>query len=302
MFRSRSCSRQLPNVSVGARQSRYNTEMSNDDCVEFLQWALPHLGFRWPGYRKVRRQVCKRITRRIDELRISGFAAYREYLETEAREWDVLDSFCRISISRFYRDRQVFDFLRDSIFPKMVEATKADSESEIRCWSAGCASGEEPYTLKLIWNLCHRVNYPDLLFSITATDAAPHMLARAYEAVYPASSLKDLPREWIQQAFDRTSSVDEAEFCLRSEFRSGIQWMCEDLRKSTPEPTFNIIVCRYLAFTYFDKALQQDVLERFIERLKPGGFLVIGKQETIETGKSSLQSVGPNIGVYEKRG
>lgn len=114
--------------------------MKDSDCVSFLQWALPRLGFRWPGFRKVRRQVCKRIDRRIGKLKLPGPAAYREYLEQVASEWDVLDQFCRISISRFYRDRRVFDHLRDTVLPELADAAMASGESVLRCWSAGCAS------------------------------------------------------------------------------------------------------------------------------------------------------------------
>jgi chemotaxis protein methyltransferase CheR len=79
--------------------------MSDSQCVVFLQWALPRLRVRWAGFRKVRRQVCRRVWRRARELGLADLVAYRAYLEEHPEEWALLDSMARITISRFYRDR-----------------------------------------------------------------------------------------------------------------------------------------------------------------------------------------------------
>ena len=275
--------------------------MKDSECVEFLQWALPRLGFRWPGFRKVRRQVCKRIDRRICELKLDGPTAYREYLEQQPVEWDVLDRFCRISISRFYRDRGVFDFLRDKLLPELAAAATANGESVLRCWSAGCASGEEPYTVSLIWRRHLQTRFPNLELAITATDADPHMLGRAREAEYPSSSLKDLPPAWIPLAFEQTSRGQEVSYRLLAEFREGVEWICQDLRDAMPNGPFHLILCRHLAFTYFDARQQQRILDQIVARLKFGGFLVAGKQEQVEADMASLQKLESPVGIYQKQ-
>ena len=96
--------------------------MKNAECVDFLQWALPRLGMRWPGFRKVRRQVCKRIDRRLRELGLPDLAAYRIRLGQDSTEWKFLDGACRITISRFYRDRGVFDALGANVLPALARA------------------------------------------------------------------------------------------------------------------------------------------------------------------------------------
>jgi hypothetical protein len=121
--------------------------LTDRQCVEFLQWALPQLGLRWPGFRKVRGQVHKRIVRRLRELELTHIAEYRRYLADHPAEWTVLDACLRISISRFYRDRDVFDHLRDSVLPDLARAAQQRGENRLIVWSAGCASGEEPYTV-----------------------------------------------------------------------------------------------------------------------------------------------------------
>ena len=86
--------------------------MNDPDCTAFLQWALPQINLRWPGFRKVRRQVCKRLKRRMHDLQLADFAAYRARLEDDRTEWEVVDRCCHITISRFFRDRGVFEALR----------------------------------------------------------------------------------------------------------------------------------------------------------------------------------------------
>jgi chemotaxis protein methyltransferase CheR len=126
--------------------------LTDSECVEFLQWALPQLGLRWPGFRKVRGQVRKRINRRLGELGLTGIADYRDYLQAHPDEWPRLDELCRISISRFYRDRRVFDHLRDDVLPTLAQVAVARHENQVRCWSVGCASGEEIYTVVILWH------------------------------------------------------------------------------------------------------------------------------------------------------
>src|SRR5215217_8279593 len=85
--------------------------MREVECAAFLQWALPRLRLRWAGFRRVRRQVCKRLRRRILELRLETLEQYRSQLEIDPHEWAVLDDLCYITISRLYRDKRVFDSL-----------------------------------------------------------------------------------------------------------------------------------------------------------------------------------------------
>ncbi|MCO6479704.1 MAG: hypothetical protein J5I94_23915 [Phaeodactylibacter sp.] len=134
---------------------------------------LPRLRLRWPGFRKVRNQPCKQVKRRIRDLGLEGFDAYRRYLEEQPEEWDRLDAFCRITISRFYRGRGVFNCIRDTLLPGL--ARKAMEKGlPLRCWSAGCASGEEPYSLALIWHFELKKQFPGLDMEITATDVKDH--------------------------------------------------------------------------------------------------------------------------------
>jgi chemotaxis protein methyltransferase CheR len=252
--------------------------MSTNDCVDFLQWALPRLDMRWPGFRKVRGQVCKRIRRRIDELDLGDYTDYRRYLEKHPEEWATLDSFCRITISRFYRDRGVFDLLGHRLLPALAETAP-----RIRCWSAGCASGEEPYTLAIMWRM--RQNPAEVPMHITAIDASAVMLERASRACYPEGALRELPDAWKTAAFE----VKDEEFCLRKPYREVVHFLQQDIREEMPEGPFELILCRNLAFTYFDEALQATVLQSILDRLVPGGILVLGAHEELPQGDWPLE-------------
>jgi chemotaxis protein methyltransferase CheR len=168
--------------------------MKHRDCTAFLQWALPRLGMRWAGFRRVRGQVCKRVGRRMAELGLRDLADYRALLETHPEEWTRLDGLCRIGISRFYRDQGVWRTLEREILPNLIERARARGDARLRIWSAGCASGEEPYTLALLFAFGAALSgcRPQIL----ATDADPHLLERAHRACYPETSLRDVPDSW----------------------------------------------------------------------------------------------------------
>ncbi|MEW6544731.1 MAG: protein-glutamate O-methyltransferase CheR [Nitrospirota bacterium] len=270
--------------------------MKDAACVAFLQWALPRLHLRWPGFRKVRRQVCKRVARRLDDLGLPDVSAYPSYLETHPDEWPVLDELCWISISRFYRDRGVHTFLERAVLPELAQLAGASGERALRCWSAGCASGEEPYTLAILWRLALAPRFPDVTVQVLATDVDQRALDRAERGWYPASSLKELPASWLDQAFVRVAGG----FSLRDELRKAVTFVRQDLRKEAPEGPFHLILCRNLAFTYFDLEVQRAVLDRILSRLAPGGALVIGSLESLPEVGEALEPWSARCGVFRK--
>ncbi|MDH3563084.1 MAG: chemotaxis protein CheR [Gammaproteobacteria bacterium] len=258
--------------------------MQDSDCVEFLQWVLPRLHRRWPGFRKVRAQVCKRIDRRCKALGLAGPRAYRDYLEGHPDEWEPLDRLCPITISSFYRDKAVFDFLGCTLLPHLARDAHERAAEDLRALSIGCASGEEPYTLKLAWHFHVAPDYRQISLHIVATDVVSQMLERARKACYPPGSLKWLPEAWRTQAFEPVAG----KYCLRAAFRQGIEFIQQDVRAALPEGSFNLILCRNLVFTYFDEGTQQQTLEQLLTRLSTGGALVIGRHETLPSRTGGL--------------
>jgi chemotaxis protein methyltransferase CheR len=248
---------------------------ADESCVAFLQWALPRVGLRWAGFRKVRRQVCRRLQRRVGALGLAGLDAYRAYLDAHPEDWAQFEALTPVTISRFYRDRAVFARLEDAVLPAL-----AAGRDRLTAWSAGCASGEEAYTLALLWEEALAARFPALRLGILATDVDPAMLRRAREATYEQSSLRELPAPWRERGFVRRGG----RYALRPRYRRLVHVRRHDLRTSPPAGPFDLVLCRNVAFTYFEPELQRAVLARLIEALRPGGALVIGLHEQLPLG------------------
>jgi chemotaxis protein methyltransferase CheR len=265
----------------------------NDDCSAFLQWALPRLGLRWRGFRKVRRQVCRRIHRRVDELGLDGLGAYRAVVETSEEERARLDRLCRVTISRFLRDREVYRRLADELLPELAERAAARGATRLRAWSVGCASGEEPYGLALAWRFGVASRAAPVGLWVLATDVDLAVLARARRGCYQESSLREVPAAWRGRAFERRGEL----WCLRSELARDIVVASCDVRAALPDATFDLILCRNLVFTYLGEAEQVRVGGALLDRLAPGGLLVVGSHESVppSIGGGRLALVGPCV-------
>ncbi len=271
--------------------------VEDSTCIAFLQWCLPRLNYRWRGFRKVRRQVCRRIQRRLQALELADIAAYQGYLQAHPEEWRYLDSCCDISVTHFYRDRQIFDSIARVLLPALVSEAGRAGRHRLRGWSLGCCSGEEPYTLSLIWRLGigPRLAHP-CAFQVVATDRNPGYLQRARVGLYAGSSLKDLPPDYISRGF----AAEEAGFRLRDRYRAGVEFLQQDIRTDCPHGLFDLICCRNLVFTYFQPELQQRVLRRICRHLRQGGFLVLGAHEALPPGEWPLRRYRGLSAVYQK--
>jgi len=270
--------------------------MQDSECVVFLQWALPQMRLHWPGFRKVRQQVCKRIDRRRRALGLADSAAYQGYLEAHPAEWGALRVLCSISISRFYRDRRVFACLERSVLPRLAAIAAERPAPALACWSAGCASGEEAYTLSILWWLGLAKRYPGLAFRVFATDTDPVAIERAKAACYGASSLKELPDEWRLQAFERRND----EYRLAERFRASVEFAQQDIRAAVPDRRFDLILCRNLVLTYFEPQLQRETMQRIVATLRPGGALVVGIHECLPEAVEGLAPWPTSNAVFRK--
>ena len=259
--------------------------MTDAECVALLRWALPRLELRFAGFRRVRRQVCRRIGRRMRELGLEGASAYRVRLETDADEWRRFDAMCRITISRCFRDREVFAALGEHVFPALAERARAAGRSRLAVWSAGCASGEEPYSLALLWRARLASRHPGLELAVLATDADAALIERARAARFAPSSLREVPEALQSEGFEPCGG----ELCARAALREAVSFACQDLRHEMPAGPFDLVLCRNLAFSYFDEALQRSVLARLLERMYGGGALVIGLHEALPEGAPGVE-------------
>ena len=274
-----------------------NKQTINDqEFVHFLKWCLPKLDLCWPGFRKVRGTVHKRLARRMWELELPDLAAYQKKLEADPSEWRELDRMFRIPISRFYRDRNAYELLDREVLPSCADVVRKQGRRVLRILSAGCASGEEPYTINLIWKLRLSERYPDVELQVFALDIDDVMLHRAETACYSASSFRDMPADLFENGFYHF----DGEYCLRDAFRLGVRFEKADLRETFPDGPFDLILCRNTAFTYFDDATQVEMFARLDASLRDSGYLITGSHESLPPQAHGYHRLQPGVPVFRK--
>jgi chemotaxis protein methyltransferase CheR len=247
---------------------------------------------RWRGFSNVRSQVCKRLGRRWAELGLAGLSEYQRYLGDNPAEWSRLAELCRVTITRFGRDRGVWQRLTQVELPRLAERASAEGRPSLVAWSAGCAGGEEPYTLSIAWQLAVAPHWPAIRLDVLATDVDDEELERATAGCYPGAVLKELSAAWRSAAFD----IRDGLYCVRPELRTGVQFLRHDVRDALPAGApFDLVLCRNLAFTYFDESLQGTVAGVLRGALRSGGVLVVGAHESVPEGVAGLSPAGPSI-------
>jgi chemotaxis protein methyltransferase CheR len=258
--------------------------MIDAEFKEFFAGVTQALGLSEAGYRRTRGSVRKRLSRRLRELGLESLGDYQRYLGAHAAEWNWLDACCRITISRFGRDGAVFDALLETYLPGCAAAAQAHGQRSLRLWSAGCASGEEPYSLGLGWHIALAPRFPMLALDVLGTDADPIVLERARRAEYSRASLSELPERFRQVGFESRGG----RWIVAPRYREGVRFQEGDLRTGATEGPFDLICCRNLAFTYFHESVQRQVARAFARALVPGGILVVGRGERLPEGAFGL--------------
>jgi len=210
-------------------------------------------------------------------MRACGVHTYDEYaavLDGDGAEFDRLLAALTINVSSFYRNASVWDYLRFECLPALWEAGGA-----VRCWSAGCAAGEEPYTLAmLLLETARAAGRPDPgTSSVLATDLDPEILEAARQAEYREAAFAELPPAWRERWVRPRGN----RLVIAPEVRQLVRFAPHDLiRDVPPDPPYDLIVCRNVVI-YFDRPIQENLFHRFADALRPGGRLVLGKTETL---------------------
>ena len=240
----------------------------------FLEAALPPLGLSPVACR--RRNIRRRLTRRMEELGFHEFARYLHHVRRAPEENLVLRSLLLVTISRFFRNKRVFDSLAARVLPELSKGG-----TPVRAWSAGCASGEEAFTLRILWE---ELPDPKPSLFLLATDIDDDSLSRAREGTYGESSLREVPRALRGKYFVR----EGAAFRIRQDLKEGVQFRRHDLLSEDPPGTFDLILCRNSAFTYFGPEAQLSAARSFASALSPSGRLVLGRTERLPVPAEAL--------------
>ena len=253
--------------------------MDDDQFRQLLDW----FDFSWSGYRKVRKGVKKRISRHMQELKCSNINAYLDLLNKSAELRQDCEKRMSVSISRFFRDRQLWHDLADDVLPGMIETEK----KALRVWSAGCARGEEVYSFKIVWDHLSKKYQQLPEIEIVATDIHPDYIDKARAGVYAKSSMKEVPQEVREHYFDIGKSGNR--FDIKAAFKKGIEWKVQDIFSDPPGSAFDMIFLRNNLLTYYKAHLKIEGLKRVLKALAPAGWLIVGSHEKLPSAVSNVQ-------------
>jgi len=240
------------------------------------------------------------LRRRIAvRLRACGVHTYAEYLDVIDRrpgEFEKLLDALTINVTKFFRNPETWEWLGAAILPELLSVR----EGRLRAWSAGCASGEEPYTLAMLSAMVlrsiERGGWLDRV-QVDATDIDDRSLERTRMARYPVRAFSEAP-SGVMEEFCGPVQAGQVE--VRPEIRRLVEVRRFDLIRERPERSYDLIVCRNVII-YFDRTAQEQLLESFAEALAPGGILVLGKVETLlGPAKERLAMVETRERIYRK--
>ncbi len=235
----------------------------------------------------------RQLQRRMQHLGCTTLDAYVQCLHTDAQELQRLQRSLLISVTRFYRDATVFERLR-AVMRDLV-ATKADGD-ELRIWVAGCATGEEAYSLAMLAadELGPRLGRVPV--RVFATDIDDDAIAAARLGVYPAEALADLPDDLRSRHF----TEDEAGWRLQRRVRDLCVFARHDLLSQPPFINLDVLSCRNVMI-YFQPTVQSELLVRFHHALKPMGWLLLGQSETVGVRAELFDPVDATARLYRRR-
>ncbi len=247
---------------------------------QILGHLLEHRGIDFSGYHPA--MLERRVRQRLRVAGCGDMAGYRAYLLDNPGEIDNLLDAITINVSRFFRDTLTFELIADQILPALARAKMSRNEASLRIWSAGCARGEEPYSLAmLIRELRNKEGWPEHVHCF-ATDIDPKALGAAGKAQYTSQSLKNVKFRLLNKYFSRHGEL----FALSPEIREMVTFSHYDLLDKAhcvpPESVFgdfDLVLCRNVLI-YFSPHYQARIFERLYRALNPKGFLVLGMAET----------------------
>ncbi|RCK81175.1 MAG: Chemotaxis protein methyltransferase CheR [Candidatus Ozemobacter sibiricus] len=245
-----------------------------------------------------------RLRKRLIALGLPSFTAYCDLLFSErgqAEEVPQMIDLVTTNKTDFFREPDHFTYLTTTALPRLQAGQARPPDKPLRVWSAGCSSGEEPYTLALVLSE-YATAHPPFSFTILATDISSRMLAIATAGIYPEERIAPIPQHLRERFLLRSRDRSRRLIKFAPEIRRTIRFEKLNLKDIPPtfRETFHIIFCRNVII-YFDRPTQGWLLEQLVRRLVPGGYLFLGHSEAL-TGMrhEHLHGVAPT--VYRKMG
>ncbi|MBV8639417.1 MAG: hypothetical protein JO322_15155 [Candidatus Eremiobacteraeota bacterium] len=240
--------------------------------------------------------IMRRLSRLMVASGVSSISEYLPYLQRNPEGYQRLVNSFLIKVTEFFRDAALFETLRDHILPKLVAEAQANNR-ELRIWSAGTSTGEEAYSLAILYAELMRDEAPSVDVRIFATDVDEQAVAFARRGVYTADSLRHIPESLVGRYF----SKHDDRFEVSKQIRNMTVFGQHDLGQRAPFPRIDLVLCRNVLI-YFTKDLQTRALQLFAFALRDGGFLVLGKAESTTPVPQYFKLVNSALKIYEREG
>lgn len=241
-----------------------------------------------------RNLVYSRLSRRLRALGLGTFREYREFLDQNIAERESFINAISTNLTKFFRESHHFDHLRSEVVGKFAKAN-AGKSGRLRVWSAGCSSGEEPYTIAVVIKKEIRdLERHDI--RILATDIDTEVLGRGSRGEYPGNSVDDIPRNY-QEYFQPVDGKSDT-LAVDRQARSLVAFKRLNLMEQWPfKGSFDAIFCRNVMI-YFDEESRAKVVKQLVRHLLPGGYLFVGYSESLGGLAHGLEAV--SHGVYRR--
>jgi len=240
--------------------------------------------------------IIRRLQRRMAVTGQSTVSQYAQYLEANAQEYQRLISSFLIKVTEFFRDTELFEYLRDQLLPRLIEESRSRG-NELRFWSAGCSTGEEAYSLAILLAEALGEQLPGYHVRIFASDLDGDAIEFARRGVFSASALESVPPELRDKYF---TDLD-GEYQVRRSIRGLMIFGQHDLAERAPFPRIDLLLCRNVMM-YFLPPLQEHVLRVVGFALRPGGYLVLGKTETTNPLSEYFTVEELKLKIYRREG
>lgn len=278
-------------MDTGFFEKAYKATLSDNDFERLARLIEKESGIKMPPHKKVMLQ--SRLKKRLYQLGMSDFKTYCNYVfDPEKGEHETLFLLNFISTNKtdFFREPIHFDYLEKKILPELIHR-----KDRLKLWSAGCSSGEEVYSLAIIMEEA-RKHHPQMDYSIVGTDISGPMLEKATKAVYKEANISDIPLQLRKQYLLRNKNSDKPLIRIGPQLRKKVKFSYLNLMESNYnlDKNFDIVFFRNVMI-YFNKEVQEMVLNRMMNHLSEGGYLFIGHSENILNINLPLVNKGPNI-------
>lgn len=263
----------------------------NPDFEALLDYIKQTRGFDFTGYK--RSSLMRRVTKRMQTVEIDQYSEYIDYLEVHPEEFGYLFNTLLINVTAFFRDRSAWEYVADEVIPAIL-AHKSLNEP-IRIWSAGCASGEEAYTIAILLAEAIGIHQFRDRVKIYATDVDEEALNQARLATYTEKQLDGILPHQLEQFFDPADNS----YTFRKDLRRAVIFGRHDLVQDAPISRIDLLICRN-TLMYFNAETQSRILARFHFALQESGFLFLGKAEMLLTHTDTFTSVDLRRRVFTK--